>query len=239
MGGWSLAWRLAWMELRTSLRTTAFLLVIYSAMSVGFATVFEVYARGDLFIYDLMFLFIFLLFPAWMKGKDFQVIRIGHDLWTSPAIVMLQQLPITKETIVKSRFLIYLSYSFVFLLMLLGALPVVSAEFRDMMTPLSFVTLFLVWFSFSVAVGLLMAASEAGGNYSTKSFVIAWIQIIAALAVLYIIWRYVLPAGLLMMTIQAAKDWTLITLAAAVVAAIAGWNLWQHKMKGYMNNADY
>lgn len=239
MSGWNLAGRLAWMEIRASLRSTAFLFLFFLAMGVIFAAAFEVYAEGDFPLYDPVFLMILFLFPAWMKGKDFQMVRMGGDLWTVPAIIMLQQLAVTKETIIKSRFLIYLGYSFSFQLLLLAALPLVSAEFREMMTPLTYLAFLLIWLSLSAAIGLAMAASEAGGNYPRKSFIIAWVQILGALIVLYLVWRFLLHDGFLMLTIRLAQDWPIISSAAAIVLAVAGWNWWQYKMKRYMNNADY
>lgn len=60
------------------------------------------------------------MFPAWMKPKIFQMQKMDGDLWTVPAVIRLQQLPVPKAVIVKSRFIIHSAYSFPYQLILLA-----------------------------------------------------------------------------------------------------------------------
>lgn len=208
-------------------------------MSFTFVNSFEVYAAGDFFFFDFIFLLVFLVFPSWMKGKEFQMAKLGGDLWTVPALVMLQQLPIKKDVIVKSRFLIYGIHSAVFQLLLLIALPTFSTEFRELVTPLSLIAFVIIWMSLSVAAGFVMVASEAGGNFGTKAFLAAWLWIALAVAAMYFLFPVLFPEGFVMWTIHVAGDWPFLVIPAAILLGYGGWRYWQYVMKRDMAKADY
>ena len=133
MKEWKQAYRLAALEVTVSVKSYLMLLTFYIAMSWVFMLSFDHYLEGEFRFFDIMFLMIFIMFPAWMKRKDFQMQKMDGDLWTSPSIIMLQQLPIPKNVIVNSRFIIHAFYSFPFRLVLLLMIPLMSENFRHTM----------------------------------------------------------------------------------------------------------
>lgn len=236
MKEWKQAYRLAAFEMKASMKSFLMIFVFYIAMSLIFMQALDVYMEGDFKFFDLMFLLIFFMFPAWMKNKEFQMQKIDGNLWSSPSIIMLQQLPIPKNTIVKSRFIIHALFSFPFQLMLLIAMPIISEKFREAMTVPAYLVFLLIWLSLSIAVGFMMAAGEAGGNYKAKAIILSVVYMLIGVAVFY----FLLPDdGFIQLTMTLATEWPLLSGIAAVVLGIAGWNYWQADMKKAMKKADY
>lgn len=239
MNEWKQAYRLAALEIKASMRNLLLIMVFYIAMSLIFMMSFDVYLEGEFKGFDLMFLLIFFMFPSWMKGKEFQMQKMDGDLWSSPPIIMLQQLPVPKNTIVKSRFIIHAFCSFPFQLALLVAMPLISENFRDMMTPVSYLAFVLIWLAISIAVGFMMAASEAGGNFKTKEILLSFIYVLLAAAAIYLLFPLLSGDGLIEWTMILALDWTLLSGIVAVLVMVAGWKYWQANMKKTMKKTDY
>ncbi|MDE4084593.1 hypothetical protein PO902_05965 [Planococcus maritimus] len=239
MNDWNQAYRLAAFEIKASLRNLLLILAFYIAMSLIFMMSFDVYLEGDFKGFDIMFLLVFFMFPAWMKGKEFQMQKMDGNLWSSPPIIMLQQLPISRNTIVKSRFLIHAFCSFPFQLILLIAMPLMSDNFREAMTPVSYAVFVLMWLAISIAVGFMMAASEAGGNFKMKEMVLSFVYIVIAAAAIYWLFPMLSGGGFIEWTMAIAVDWPLLTGVAAVLLMIAGWKYWQVDMRKTMKKTDY
>jgi hypothetical protein len=236
---WKQAYRLAAIEIVVSIKHFVLISVFYIAMSLIFMQSFDFYLEGEFRFFDVMFLLIFIMFPAWMKRKEFQLRKMDGDLWTSPSILMLQHLPISLIVIIKSRFIIHAFYSFPFQLILLIAMPLMSVNFRDAMTPLTYIVFVLIWISLSIAVGFIMAASEAGGNFKTKSIVLSFFYLLVAICALYFLFPLLLDKGFVEWTMSIAKDHTLLSITMAVVLSIGGWKYWQFDMRRTMKNTDY
>ncbi|RNF40386.1 hypothetical protein [Planococcus salinus] len=236
MNEWKQAYRLAIFEMKASMRSFLLILVFYIAMSLIFMQSLDVHLEDEFNFFDLLFLLIFFMFPVWMKNKEFQMQKIDGDLWASPSIIMLQQLPVSKDIIVKSRFIIHSFCSFPFQLVLLIAMPIMSENFREAMTPVAYTAFVLIWLAFSIAIGFIMAASEAGGNYKLKAIVLSFIYLLIGFAVIY----FLRPDdGFLQLTMMMAAEWSLLSIVLAVVVSIAGWKYWQADMRKMIKKADY
>lgn len=238
MNEWKQAYRLASFEIKASLRSLLLLLVFYIAASMIFMQSFDVYLNGEFQFFDLLFMLIFFMFPAWMKNKEFQMQKLDGDLWTSPSIVMLQQLPVTQNVIVKSRFIIHAICSFPLQLVLIISMPLLSENFREMMTPLAYVSFVLIWFALSIAVGFIMAASEAGGNFNTKALVMSFVYFFLGIGAIFVL-LLLSNEGFVYWTIVAAAEWTVISGLIAIILIVAGWKYWQMDMKKAMKKTDY
>lgn len=239
MREWKQAYRLAALELKASRKSLITILVFYIAMSLIVMMSLDLYLEGRFKFFDLLFLVIFLLFPAWMKNKEFQMQKFSGDLWTVPSVIMLQQLPIPKEVIIKSRFVIHAVCSFPFQLILLIAIPLISENFRSMMSPIAYIAFVLIWLALSIAVGFVMAASEAGGNFKMRTIVKSSIYTVAGIAAVYGLLLLFADSGFLRWTIFLATDWTWPSIVAAVALSIAGWKYWQADMWKIMKKTDY
>lgn len=183
MDTWKQAYWLAGFELKAKLKSYFLMLAFYIFVGFICLSAFDEYLMDNFYAFDLLFLLLFIMFPAWMKPKIFQMQKMDGDLWTVPAVVMLQQLPVPKAVIVKSRFIIHSVYSFPYQLILLATLLVLSSAFREMITPLSYTAFLIIWLAVSVAVGFSMAASEAGGTYDKKLLTKSFVSLILGIAV--------------------------------------------------------
>lgn len=239
MSEWKQASRLAAFELKASMKSLITIFVFYIAMSLLVLMTFDLYLEGEFRFFDLLFLVIFFLFPAWMKSKEFQMQKMDGDLWTAPSIVMLQQLPIPKGVIVKSRFVVHAVCSFPFQLILLISLPVVSENFRSLMTPVTYIAFVLIWFALSIVVGFIMAASEAGGNFKTRAIVKSFIYMIAGIAAVYGLIYWFAGNGFVSWTMTLATDWTWLSVITAIALSVAGWKYWQADMRKMIKKTDY
>lgn len=239
MSEWKQAYRLAVFEITASMKTYLLIMAFYIAMSLIFMLSFDFYLEGEINFFDLLFLLIFFMFPTWMKSKEFQMRKMDGNLWTSPSIIMLQQLPIPKKVIIKSRFIIHAVYSFPFQLILLIAMPLMSENFRDTMTPLAFIAFVMIWMSLSIAVGFMMAASEAGGNFKTKAIVLSFIYLLIGVIIFYFLFPLLSGNGFVEWTISLAEDWTLLSILMAVFLSVGGWKYWQTDMRKTMKKTDY
>lgn len=239
MKEWKQAYRLAKFEIAVSIKSYFITCTFYIAISWIFMLAFDLYLEGEFRFFDLMFLLIFIMFPTWMKRKEFQMRKMDGDLWTTPSIIMLQQLPIPKETIVKSRFIIHSFYSFPFQLILLILMPLISDNFRATMTPLAYIAFLLLWLSISIAVGFMMAASEAGGNFGTKVIVLSFIYLLIGVGVFYFLFPLLSDKGFVEWTMSISKDWTLLTVIVAVALSIGGWKYWQTDMQKTLKKTDF
>ena len=239
MTEWKQACRLAAFEMKASMKSFLLVLVFYIAMSVIFMLSFDLYLEGEFGFFDLLFLMVFFLFPSWMKSKEFQMQKMDGDLWTTPSIVMLQQLPIPKKTIIKSRFIIHAICSFPFQLILLVVMPLVSENFREMMAPLTYLVFGLIWLALSISVGFIMAASEGGGNFKTTAIVKSFIYMVIGIAAFYFFFLLLLDTGFVHWTISLAVEWTLPASLFALVLIVAGWKYWQADMLKVLKKTDY
>ncbi|WP_033541305.1 hypothetical protein [Planococcus sp. CAU13] len=239
MNEWKQAYRLAVFELKASRKSLLTIMVFYIAMSLVVMMSFDLYLEERFMLFDLLFLAIFFLFPAWMKSKEFQMQKMDGDLWTVPSVVMLQQLPVSRDVIIKSRFVIHAVCSFPLQFILLAAMPLMSENFREGMSPLAYIAFVLIWLALSIAVGFMMAASEAGGNYKTSAIVKSFIYMLAGIAILYALLFLFADGGFIRWTMVLAADWTWLSIVAAAVIGIAGWNYWQADMRKLIRKTDY
>lgn len=239
MNEWKQASRLAAFELKASMKSLITIFVFYIAMSLIVMMSFDLYLEGEFRFFDFLFLVIFFLFPAWMKSKEFQMQKMDGDLWTTPSIVMLQQLPIPRDVIIKSRFVVHAVCSFPFQLTLLIALPLMSENFRSLMSPVTYIAFVLIWLALSIAVGFIMAASEAGGNFKTRAIVKSFVYMIAGIAAVYGLIYLFADSGIVHWTISLAADWTWLSMIAAITLSIAGWKYWQADMRKMIKKTDY
>lgn len=239
MNTWKQAYWLAGFELKARIKRSLIILAFYTFVGFICLSTFDNYLAENFYVFDLLFLLLFIMFPAWMKPKIFQMQKMDGDLWTVPAVIMLQQLPVSKAVIVKSRFIIHSVYSFPYQLILLIMLLAMSPTFREMVTPLSYLAFVIIWLAISVAVGFAMAASEAGGTFDTKLLAKSMLYLVLGIAIFYTAFQWLADEGFITWTIGLAQNWPLPSIAISLLVVYAGWNYWQAVMKKDIEKADY
>lgn len=236
---WKQAYGLAYMEFRASLKYYLTILVLYTAVAGVALLSFDLYLDDSFATFDFLFLLLFFMFPSWMKPKEFQMQKVNGDLWTVPALIMQQHLPLSNNVLVKSRFILNLFFSLPYQIILLIILYIVSSGFREMMDPVSSLAFVVIWLSASLYIGLIMAASEAGGVFKVKNwFLSVGLLILAAIGV-YAFVKIFLEAGLLNWTIDLAQQRPVLSAGISIVAAFIGWIYWQYDMHKSLKKTDY
>lgn len=236
---WKQAYGLALMEFKASLKYYLAILACYSAVAVVVLLSFDLYLNEEFATFDFLFLLLFFMFPSWMKPKEFQMQKFNGNLWTVPVLIMQQHLPISKNVLVKSRFILHQLFSLPYQLILLIVLYAVSPDFREMMVPVSLLAFAVIWLSASFYIGLIMAASEAGGVFKTKTWYLSigfWV--LAAIGV-YAFINYFLEDGLITWTIDLALQWPVISAGVSIISAFIGWIYWQYDMHKSLEKTDY
>src|SRR5699024_9005593 len=106
MKSWKEAYWLAKIELKESKLSFLFILLFYPLITLGLISSFESYLDTNFVGTDFFFILLFTFAAIWTRPKYFQVQQLNDELVVSPAMYMLQQLPVRKDIIVKSRFII-------------------------------------------------------------------------------------------------------------------------------------
>lgn len=239
MNTWKQAFWLAKFELIESTLSFLFLLLFYPFIILGIISSFHSYLDVNFVGIDVFFILIFTFFPLWTKPKRFQVQQINDGLVASPSMFMLQQLPISKELIIKSRFIIYFVYSFPFHLLLLISLYVLTPSLQEMIGIGSYISFCMIWVSFSIYIGGIIPTSDAGDRASPRRVVVYGVLMLIGTIAFFTIFHIVSDYGIVHWTLIIAKKWSLLSGALSIILAFVGLKYWQSYMKKLMTRLDY
>ncbi|MBY7144904.1 hypothetical protein KFZ56_17960 [Virgibacillus sp. NKC19-3] len=239
MQDWRQAYWLATFEWKTSLKTFIGLFLFYAFMTLFFLPSFSAYLENDFAGFDLFFMILFALAPAWLRTKEFKYQKISGEIWASPALIMFAQLPVSKNIIIKNRFIVYAAYSVPYSLLMLIALYIVNPEFQVMMSPLSHVAFIIIWIAFGIYAGFIMPASDAGDKVNTKIMTFYTIGLIIGGLMLLTFFHLLFGNGPVYLTIIAARHWPLLSSIISIVLVFLGFHYWQRYMNKQMDKLDY
>lgn len=239
MKSWQQAFWLAKFELKNSKLSFLYLLLFYPLITLGFISNFESYLDVNFVGIDFFFILLFTFAAIWMKPKQFQIQQMNDKLVASPAMFMLQQLPITKDLIVKSRFIIYFIYSLPPQILLLIFLYLFTPSIHGMMEVSSYLAFAIIWLSFNIYVGGMIPASDAGDKASQRKVAVYAVVMFAGLIAFFTFFNAVSDYGIVHWTLIIAKRWPLLSGALSIILVFIGLNYWQSYMKKVMGKLDY
>lgn len=239
MQDWMQAYRLAKFELRASKVSFLVLLLFVIIMGLFFGSSTGSYLEQGYVEFDLFFVVVFTISPMWIKPKDFQSRKVNSDIFASPPVIMLKQLPVKHDVIIKSRFLTYFIYTIPFQVLMLLLLYLLSPELRDLLSLGSYSAFSIIWLSFGIYGGCIVPASEAGDRTTIMAMVVYGlvpiISLIALFTVVYLLFHF----GVFYWTIILAQKWPILSSLTSILLAIIGVRYWQHYMKKTMIKLDY
>ncbi|UJL46180.1 hypothetical protein KFZ58_17775 [Virgibacillus sp. NKC19-16] len=239
MQDWKQAYWLATFEWKASIRAFIWTFLFFAVIAVFFLPSFSTYLENDFAGFDLLFITLFALFPAWLRIKEFQYQKISGEIWASPALIMLAQLPVSKNVLIKSRFIVYAAYSIPYNLLMLIALYIVNPQFQTMISPMSHIAFAIIWLAIGIYAGFVMPASDAGDIVNTKIMTFHGIILIIG-GLLFITFIHLLFGnGPVYLTIIAAQDWPLLSSIISILFAFLGVHYWQRYMKKQIDKIDY
>lgn len=231
MGEWKQALWLAKFEIKASVQGILLLFAMTLGLSLFFTSVFSgsVLEAAPL-VFDVFFLLTFWMVAASFRPKEFQLKKIGGDTWASPYFIMLNQLPITKNVLVMSRFISYFIVSIPFHVLVLTLIYAFSSEYRDVLPIASYLVFSIIWISFGIACGAMFPAGDAGEKMSTTKLVVFNILLWGGLLAILIAINIIYNQGIVAWTMYAAKEWPFTSTAVSIIVVIG--NLLYYK--GYM-----
>src|SRR5690554_817020 len=240
MREWKQAFSIAKLELKASLLSFLFALAFVLFITAIIASTLDSYLDNGYAGFDLLFILIFTFAPVWTKRKEFQIQMI-RNLLVSPIVVMQNQLSITKEVLVKSRFIVHFFYSFPYQLIAVIILYAYS-PLQQMLSIGGFIAFAVIWIAFGVYAGYVIPYSEAGEKskiHSDTLMVIYGFIILIGFLVLLSFAHLLFGNGIVYWTIALAKKWPILASIFSILLAVAGYQHWKFYMKKRMSKIDY
>ncbi|WP_106495886.1 hypothetical protein [Lentibacillus sp. Marseille-P4043] len=241
MQEWKQAFQLATFELKASKQGFLFLALFFVLVLVFLTVELRTYIEQNFAGLDLAFILTFSgLIMIWLKPKNFQLTKLNEDVTASPSLIMLNQLPITKDVIMKSRFIVHFFYSFPFQFLLLIGLYPLSPNLQDALSIGSYIAFSIIWLSFSFYAGYIFPAADAGtkNTNTVLSFILGFIFAIGAMFVFAII-QVATGHAIVYWTIIFAQTWPLLSSFLSVILAFIGFTYWQHYTRKTIDKLDY
>ncbi len=224
MESWKQALSLAKFELRNSkkaLITLSLFLIIYLFFIVYSA---PVYLETGFVLFDVFFLLITGILVMWAKPKDFQLQSAGNPSVVNAYFVMLHQLPIPREILIKNRFVIYFVYAVPFHTLFLTLIYVFSEPMRAELTFPQYVAFSLIWISFGIYWGVVYPISDIGETSKTSMFkasmylILLMAVVAGGMTVLQVYTGY----GIIQWSMIIAGKWPLLSSILSIIAAYIG-----------------
>src|SRR5690625_5266619 len=214
-----------------------FVVSIFISIFIGMT--FNDYLSNQSIGFDVFFLILFSIFSAWFKPEATQYKNVSGELCASHIFIMYKQLPIPEDIIVKSRFINHFMYSLPMLSLILCLNYLITYTEQPILTPLEYVSFSIIWLSFSIYIGLIMGASDAGDRVNVKTMLLAFLQTGAFFIIILGLFHYVFDIGVVYWTVTLAKKYTLIAALISILLSIIGIRFWQSFMKNTIKKMDY
>lgn len=208
---------------------------------IGVSTELTNYLNKNYVGFDLMFVIIFSIAPAWLRARSFNVQKMSSDgeLWASPTLAMQLQLPIPKEALIKSRFVIYFFYSFPLQCIFLFAIYIMTPAIQSMMTPSTYLVFCIIWLSFGIYAGYIMPASDVGDHVNVKTMIWSTIGLLFGTITLLTFFILIIRHGVIYTTIILAQKWPLLSIGGSMILTVLGLTYWQYYMRKKIDATDY
>ena len=246
MKSWKQAFWLAKFELTASplhllaLYILGPLFILFLTLTI-FSLSFDNYLDTNYVGFDMIFIFLLTLVPAWLrpKGSQIQQVNSDHELWAAPTLVMHLQLAIPKEILIKSRFVIYFFYSFPLQCIFLFSIYIMTPNLQSMISPSDYLVFCIIWLSFAIYIGFIMPAGDVGDRINLKTVTLSFIGIVFGTIAFLTSFILMTRHGLVYSTIIVAQKWPILSIIGSLGLAILGILYWQYYMKKSINKTDY
>jgi len=212
----------------------------------GFAILYGIFfslisSTYNTLLFDFFFLFVFWYMAVSTRPKEFQLQKISEGVWASPFVLMLNQLPIPKNVLFISRFIVYFIFSLPFHIFILTFTYIFSAELRETIPATSYIVFSIIWICFGIAFGSMFPASDVGDKVPTKKW------IFAALGVLFygVVTGIVITVnmysgrGIVSWSMYAAREFPFMSLLFSCLAAISAVIYYMRAMRKKIAQIDY
>jgi len=241
LDSWKQAITLAKFELRHSkkaLITLCLFLIPYTFFIIYSA---PIYVETGYFLFDLFFLMIIGIAAMWAKPKEFQLNKMGNDSWGKSYFVMLHQLPIRKEILIKNLFVIYYAYAVPFHALFLVSIYIFSETMRTALTFPEYAAFSVIWMSFGIYWGAMYPLADLGeviksSNFKTSLHIILFlVMVVGGVVLLQLFTDY----GVVYWSMVVAKKWPFLSSILSIIAAYVGTILALRQANKNIKRIDY
>ncbi|MEK4174782.1 hypothetical protein NST97_02050 [Aeribacillus sp. FSL K6-1305] len=239
MNDWKEAFWLAKFELK-KLKLGFVLLALMAIMfSMFFATVIPKNMERSTVMLDIFFFIVFGFGTAWIKPKEFNHQKIGGDFWASPFFITLRQLPIQKDVLIKSRFIIFFAFAVPYYLGVSILTYAFSPDLRAALDLKEYFAFIMIWIGIGIHLGASFPASDVGYRLSTVRFALYIFALFFGFMFIFTIFNILYGNGFVPLTMLIAEKWPLVSIIASVFFAAIGVLYSQKYMSKKIEKMDY
>lgn len=239
MESWKQAYFLSLFELKHSKKSFFMLFVI-----LIMALIFIVPVAPDYFInaslgLDFTFIIAFTIVSQWARPKDFRILKQDNHFWASTHLIMLNQLAISKEVIIKHRFITYFMFSIPFQLLLLASIYALTPVFQDAMSIGNYIVFSIIWLSINIYIGSSQVVSEAGMNM-VRSIILSLLLYGPLFLIVFTFLFYkTYLSGFVHWTIFIATNYPGLSIITSLILAVISLFYFYRRMQRQMDTYDY
>lgn len=195
--------------------------------------------EGSFLLTDILFFVIIASFSQLMIPKPFKAQSISNYIWASHFIISLNQLAISKKTVIIYRYLSFMFITLTFSSLFLLLLYFFSPFLQEQMSVTTYIVFAIFWLCFSLYVGGLQPMLDTGYNF-ILSIIITLLLItpVIIITTLYLFY-FLYPNGFLQWTIMISSKWPLLTIIGSIALAFVSCRLYMKQMEKRMNKMDY
>lgn len=246
MKEWRQAWQLSKIELNRQVLwivlSALFFIMMAFFLGIGFTYYMDenpMLKENNPGLYDIAFIFLFWMVPAWMRAKEFRYQSLSSYFWGSPYFIKLMQLPIPEKVIIKHRLLTYMALSGPIHILFLLLFYLFSGWVGEFIHPVQFIAFSIIWLSFSVYAGYVFPASDVGDRVGPVKLVFLYIVFGLLGLGTYIFIEHFTSHSLVAWTMVFADRWPVLSSVISILLAYLGLRTYMYYMRKKMNKTDY
>ncbi|HHY22338.1 MAG TPA: hypothetical protein GX525_10785 [Bacilli bacterium] len=236
MSEWKQAWNIALIEMKMN-KIGFLLMAFFSAIYLALIILTSI-EKENSFAIDLLTILLVWI-PMLMRGKAYTAQKVGNGLYASRFVILLLQFPLSKEVIIKSRFVLTFLFNVCFNMLLLTILYFTVAIFNEQLSGLSMLVFIMIWLGVGYLIGAMVPASEIGTTYSTLKLIIYSILWLGFLFSVVFIFQVFLKTSFVDWTIYLANERPTQAIIGVLILTILAHLYGNYAAKKAINQVDY
>lgn len=190
-------------------------------------------------VVDFLFVLAITVNAYLLRPYSFYIREVKSKFYVAPIQILLRQMPITKKTIIVSRFMTTFMFStiasIIFLSVFFFFLPTDQA---NTLFP-NVISFSLVWILLALAGSGAVAASEPGDYMTKRIIVLWWVVILYVLIVGLLMIRFITGRFLMEWIVIGAAEMPVLFPVLVLLFSMIVVRLWAMYMKYYLNKTAY
>lgn len=189
--------------------------------------------------FDIAFMVIFWAVATLPKKKEFQYSNIESDIWGNQFFNMLQQFPITRNVLIKSRFLLHYLISIPFHLLLLVTVYSLSSDIQAAIQLEHYLVFSFIWITFGIYTSSVFPASDTGDKLPSGLLFVYTIIFIGGIVGLMAAFYKLTGHGIVSWTLSLASEWPILSIVISTVLVFSNLFYWYRYAHKKIRTMDY